>query len=199
MSRQMGKAGHEQPRPSFSQGYPVGDRVVRKDNEMTDTKALDHFFDNGNWQSGDDGDWQYEGTIDPQQAAAELAELKRWHEIALTQSETIVRLMEDKKDLAEMMVHSIAERAQLRKDLEEARAENGKLSALLAEKYEIYLQNCAEIDQLNIELEAMFQATVSVLGDDEHRGHTTKGTLELCRNTVYAYVAAHPSRDKEPK
>ena len=43
---------------------------------MSDTQAIDHFFDNGNWQSGDDGDWQYEGEIDPQQAAAELAELK---------------------------------------------------------------------------------------------------------------------------
>jgi uncharacterized membrane protein YccC len=42
---------------------------------MTDTNALEHFFDNGNWQSGDDGDWQYEGEIDPQQAAAELTSL----------------------------------------------------------------------------------------------------------------------------
>lgn len=40
------------------------------------TEALEHFFDNRNWQSGDDGDWQYEGEIDPQQAAAELAQLK---------------------------------------------------------------------------------------------------------------------------
>ena len=88
------------------------------------------------------------------------------------------------------------ELAQLRKDLEEARAENGKLSALLAEKYEIYLQNCAEIDQLNIELEAMFQATVSVLGDNEHRGRVTEQTLKLCRNTVCAYLAAHPKETK---
>lgn len=71
-----------------------------------------------------------------------------------------------------------------------------KLSALLAEKYEIYLQNCAEIDQLKIELEAFFQATVSVLGDDEHRGHTTERVLELCRKTVVAYLAAHPQESK---
>jgi hypothetical protein len=31
-------------------------------------------------------------------------------------------------------------------------SENDQLSALLAEKYEIYLDNCAKIDQLNIDL-----------------------------------------------
>ena len=53
-----------------------------------------------------------------------------------------------------------------------------------------------ENEQLLIELEAFFQATVSVLGDDEHRGRITKQTLELCSNTVYAYVSAHPSTKK---
>ena len=41
--------------------------------KMSATKALNHFFDNDNWQSGDDGDWQYVGSIDPQVAFAELA------------------------------------------------------------------------------------------------------------------------------
>jgi hypothetical protein len=38
-------------------------------------------------------------------------------------------------------------------ELAELKADNNKLSALLAEKYEIYLQNCAEIDKLNTELD----------------------------------------------
>lgn len=50
----------------------------------------------------------------------------------------------------------------------------------------------AENTQLLIELEAFFQATVSVLGDDEHRGRTTERALKLCRDTVYAYITNHP-------
>jgi len=60
---------------------------------MSDTKALDHFFDNGNWQSGDDGDWQYEGTIDPQQAAKELRQLQYDASLQKVNEDTNVMLM----------------------------------------------------------------------------------------------------------
>jgi len=51
--------------------------------------------------------------------------------------------------------------------------------------------------QLRAELETMFQATVSVLGDDEHRGHTTERTLELCRNAVVNYINNHPTKEAQ--
>jgi len=52
---------------------------------MSDTKALDHFFDNCNWQYGGEGqgDWEYEGGIDPQQAAAELKELRKANDVLI--------------------------------------------------------------------------------------------------------------------
>ena len=56
-------------------------------------------------------------------------------------------------------------------------------------------ETIAELAQLRAELETMFQATVSVLGDDEHRGHTTERTLELCKNAVVNYVNNHPTKE----
>jgi len=58
-------------------------------------------------------------------------------------------------------------------------------------------ETIAELAQLRAELETMFQATVSVLGDDEHRGHTTERTLELCRNAVVNYINNHPTKEAQ--
>jgi len=59
------------------------------------------------------------------------------------------------------------------------------IDLMLANQKEIYEKDLAQTHSI---LAKLFQATVSVLGDDEHRGHTTEETLELCRNAVYAYL-----------
>lgn len=80
------------------------------------------------------------------------------------------------------------ELVQLRQELTDS-----KQDIIDTQKYVKSLMN--ERIRLLAELETMFQATVSVLGDDEHRGgRTTERTLELCRNVVASYITNHPTR-----
>lgn len=78
------------------------------------------------------------------------------------------------------------------------RAENKQLCALLAEKYEIYLLNCAEIDKLRAELEAKTKAVEEareVFDDMEN----TDGSLSLTKRAhrlILEWLTAHPREEQ---
>lgn len=94
---------------------------------------------------------------------------------------------------------------------QELRAENKKLCALLAEKYEIYLQNCAEIDRLSKErqearehLERLLEATEDFLAlppDDmkDFMPCSQPTTASDCRLLTAAHRMASEWMQKESK
>jgi hypothetical protein len=43
----------------------------------------------------------------------------------------------------------------------------------------------------------LFQAVASVWADHEHKGYTTKASLDLCEKALQAWLATHPT--PEPK
>ena len=147
---------------------------------MSDTKALDHFFDNGNWQSGDDGDWQYEGTIDPHEAYNQLAELVRAKDFFANKAVE----WRDKAD-------------QLRVDLEEATRkglllcnQNGEL---LMER--INLRTDLEEAMWVIERTKGLLNHLEIVIDDKN----ARRTIEKANDEVTAFLSNHGGDEKETK
>ena len=143
-----------------------------------DTKALDHFFDNGNWQSGGEGDWEYEGGIDPQQACAEL---KILHEELGLLHDTALRQEQDKRQL----------RAEL--DADKIAFDEGK--DVIRKYHEKLDQLCAELDEARDIIAYSDKCNKTPKAHRGDNGTIRAWSLESEHQfAINAFLQAHPER-----